>query len=128
MKLKALIMDDSKIMRAMVMKTLENTGLASFSFVEAKDGAEGLVKFDPKHIDICFVDWNMPNLSGFDFVKKAREKKGAESVPMIMVTSEKSMGKMIDALDQAGANAYVCKPFTVEELQHKLSPILEKMK
>jgi two-component system chemotaxis response regulator CheY len=128
MKLKALIMDDSKIMRTMIMKTLEDTGLASFSFVEAKDGAEALVKFDPKHIDICFVDWNMPTLNGFDFVKKAREKKGAESVPMIMITSEKSMGKMIDALDQAGANAYVCKPFTVEELQHKLSPILENMK
>ena len=128
MKIKALVMDDSKVMRIMVMNSLKKTGLASFNFVEAKDGAEGLSKFDPKIIDICFVDWNMPNLSGFDFVRKARTISGAAKTPMVMITSEKSMGKMMDALDDAGANAYICKPFTIEELILKLGPIFKKLK
>ncbi len=128
MKLKALVLDDSKVMRTMVMKALEKTKLAKFSFIEARDGLDGLAKFNHEKIDICFVDWNMPNMSGFDFAKKVRATGSGKNIPIIMVTSEKSMGKMMDAMDQAGANGYICKPFTVQELHQKLDPIIKKMK
>jgi two-component system chemotaxis response regulator CheY len=124
-KVKALVVDDSRVMRNMVMQSLTKSGLAEFEFVEGSDGADALAKFNPTEIDIAFVDWNMPNMTGIDFVRAARAKGDTEHVPMIMVTSEKTMGKMEEALDSAGANAYICKPFTVDELKHKLQKIFD---
>lgn len=127
MKLKALVIDDSRVMRNMVMQNLNKTGLAEFEFVEAGDGAEGLAKFDAGDIDICFVDWNMPNMTGIEFVRQIRAKGNTEHIPLVMVTSEKSMGKVEEALDQAGANAYISKPFTPQEMEHKLQKLIEEI-
>lgn len=126
-KLKALVIDDSRVMRNMVMKTLEQSMLADFEFMEAEDGLDALEKFSPKSTDIVFVDWNMPNMSGIDFVREVRSQKNTEHVPMIMVTSEKKMGKIEEALDNAGANSYICKPFTVEDVQRKIGKIIQEM-
>ncbi len=127
MVLRALVVDDSKVMRTMVKNSLDKTGLAKFKFTEAQDGADALQKFDPKNIDICFVDWNMPKMNGFDFALEVRGIRGTRHIPIVFITSEKTMGKMMDATDKAGANAFICKPFTVDELKHKLKPILDKM-
>ena len=127
MKLRALVVDGSRVMRSMVIQTLRKAGVADFEFTEAEDGADALSKFSPKKIDIVFADWNMPKMSGIDFVRKVRSNKKAAHIPIIMVTSEKSMGKVETALDEAGANEYICKPFTPEQLQRKLAPILEGM-
>ena len=127
MTLRALIIDDSRVMRNMVMQTLRKTNLADFEFTEAEDGADALSKFHPKKTDIVFADWNMPNMSGIEFVREVRSNKKAAHIPIVMVTSEKSMGKVETALDEAGANEYICKPFTPEQLQRKLAPIIEGM-
>lgn len=127
LQLKALVIDDSRVMRNMVMQNLNKAKLAEFEFVEAGDGAEGLEKFKPDEIDICFVDWNMPNMTGIEFVRKARTVPGAENTIMVMVTSEKSMGKIEEALDSAGANAYICKPFTPEDMAVKLKKLLDDL-
>ncbi len=126
MDINALIVDDSGIMRKMVMRTLNQTGLANFSFVEAVDGLDALEKFDPKAIDIAFVDWNMPNMSGIDFVRKIRETS-KEHVPVVMITTEGTMGKVEEALDEAGVDSYVVKPFTAEILQKKLDSLFAKL-
>ncbi|MBI5878014.1 MAG: response regulator [Chloroflexi bacterium] len=127
MKLKALVVDDSRVMRTMVMRMLGEAKLAEFEFIEAEDGVDALHKFSPESVDIAFVDWNMPNMSGIDFVRKVRANRNARHVPIVMVTSERTMGKMEDALDRAGASAYICKPFTAAELQAKLSKIITSM-
>lgn len=126
--LKALVVDDSGVMRKMVMKSLTEAKLVDFEFVEAVDGKDALTKFDPKEIDIGFVDWNMPNMNGIDFVREVRGLygKGVGSVPLVMVTSEKTMGKIEEALDEAGADAFISKPFTTEELQSKLKKTIER--
>lgn len=127
MKLKALVVDDSRVMRNMVRQALQKTELADWDFVEAEDGADALEKFKPDEIDIVFADWNMPNMSGIELVREIRKMESAEEIPIIMVTSEKSMGKVETALDEAGADEYICKPFTVDQLERKLSPIIEDM-
>jgi two-component system, chemotaxis family, chemotaxis protein CheY len=127
MKLRALVVDDSKVMRAMVMESLRKTCLAEFEFTEAVDGADALGKFNPKKVDMAFVDWNMPNMSGVDFVREARAMGHTEHIPIIMVTSEKTIGKMEEALDSAGANAFISKPFTVEYMIQKLGPVIESL-
>ncbi|MCL6628305.1 MAG: response regulator [Armatimonadetes bacterium] len=127
MKIRALVIDDSRVMRNMVKESLRKTELAEFEFDEAEDGNDGLKKFNPKSTDIIFVDWNMPNMTGIDFVRKVRSSHKQCTVPIVMVTSEKSMGKIEEALDKAGANAYITKPFTVEYMQRKLSPLFEEI-
>jgi len=127
LQLKALVIDDSRVMRNMVMQNLLKARLAEFEFVEASDGADGLTKFNPAEFDVCFVDWNMPNMTGIDFVSQARTVPGAENTIMVMVTSEKSMGKIEEALDSAGASAYICKPFTPEDLDMKLRKLFDEL-
>jgi two-component system chemotaxis response regulator CheY len=125
LQLKALVIDDSRVMRNMVMQNLNKAKLAEFEFVEAEDGAVGLTKFNPEEIDIVFVDWNMPNMTGIEFVRKVRALGGTENIPIVMVTSEKSMGKIEEALDSAGANAYICKPFTPDDMTIKLKKLID---
>ncbi len=125
LKLKALVIDDSRVMRSMVMQNLVKAELAEFEFVEAVDGVDGLAKFQAGGIDIAFVDWNMPNMTGVDFVRKVRALGAAGEVPLVMVTSEKSMGKVEEALDAAGATAYICKPFTADDLKRKLAKVID---
>jgi len=127
MKLRALVIDDSRVMRNMVMESLRRTQLAEFEFTEAEDGSDALTKFNPKSTDIVFVDWNMPKMSGIDFVRKVRTTHKNCDVPIVMVTSEKSVGKVEEALDMAGANAYIAKPFTVEYMQKKISPLVNEL-
>lgn len=127
MKLKALVVDDSRVMRNMVMQTLRHTKLAEFEFVEAEDGEDAFNKFGQNKIDIVFCDWNMPKVTGIEFVKKVRATSKNDEVPIVMVTSEKSMGKIMEATDNAGADAYICKPFTADQLTQKLTKIIEDL-
>lgn len=128
MKLRALVIDDSRIMRNMIKNALERTELADFEFTEAGDGAEALKKFDPRLIDIAFIDWNMPKMSGLEFARKVRSMKDGKHIPLIMITSEKTMGKVEIALNQAQVNAYISKPFTLKELHFKLSKVLASVR
>src|SRR5438046_2712115 len=84
MKLRALVIDDSGLMRTRVMKSLRETQLAEFEFTEAQDGSDGLAKFSLNKTDIVFVDWNMPKLSGIDFVRTVRASGKTKHIPIIM--------------------------------------------
>jgi two-component system chemotaxis response regulator CheY len=112
-------------MRAMVMVSLQKTRLADFEFSEAEDGEDALKKFNPKKTDIIFADWNMPKMSGIEFVREVRSMQKTEHIPIIMVTSEKTVSKLEEALDDAGANSFISKPFTVEYMEQKLRPVIE---
>ncbi len=127
MAVNALVVDDSGIMRKMVMRALSDSGLASFNFTEASDGLDALEKFDPKHTEMLFVDWNMPNMSGIDFIKKVREIE-KDHVPVVMITTESTMGKVEEAMDEVGVDCFIVKPFTPDVLHQKLSPLFESIK
>lgn len=111
----------------MVMSTLQRAALADFEFIEAGDGEDALAKFKANSPSIAFCDWNMPNMNGFDFVKLVRADRSLPQIPIIMVTSEKSIGKIDDALNRAGANEYITKPFTVDDVKRKVGPIVTKI-
>ncbi len=124
-KLKALIVDDSRVMRAMVMDRLAKMEVAEFQFTEAEDGQDALEKCGPGKFDIVFADWNMPRLSGIEFLHGLR--KTGSTIPVIMVTSEKTVAKMEEAMEVGGASAFISKPFTLDYLRGKLVPVLEAM-
>ena len=126
MKIKAMVVDDSGIMRKMVMRSLDETKMATFEYVEGVDGADALEKFDPEEIEMLFVDWNMPNMNGLEFICKVREITD-HHIPVVMITTERTMGKVEEAMEQAGVDTFICKPFTTDVLKKKLEILFEKI-
>lgn len=119
-KIKALVVDDSKIMRSAVKRALNQLMIADFEYVEAMDGQDALEKFTDD-IQIIFLDWNMPKMTGVEFSRAIRDKGNTEHIPVVMVTAEKSMGKVDTALNEGGANEYITKPFTADKIFKAIS-------
>jgi two-component system, chemotaxis family, chemotaxis protein CheY len=122
--LRAMIIDDSRVMRNMIMQTLQQSGMASFEFTEAGSGSEGVEKFDADTTDIIFVDWNMPGMNGIEFARHIRSMHWANHIPVVMITSETGQEKQQNAFDKARITCYVTKPFTVEEIRLKVAPVI----
>jgi two-component system chemotaxis response regulator CheY len=114
----ALVIDDSRVIRMVLARTLKELG---FTPVEAVDGREAItvMERDGTGIDLVMVDWNMPKVNGLDFVKYVRARPQFDDVQLVMVTTETELDQMVRALE-AGANEYVMKPFTAEAVQDKL--------
>lgn len=127
MKLRTLVIEDDDAMRSMLIQMLPLTGLAEFKITEAQDGAVGLARFSERGFDIVFVDWNMPKLTGIEFVRKVRAKEKARRATIVMVTGETSLGKVEDALDGADADVYITKPFTIAMLRRQLAKPIEQL-
>lgn len=122
--IKAMVVDDSKIMRSQVKRALDQLLIADFEYVEAMDGEDALGKFTDE-IDMLFVDWNMPKMTGVELARAIRDK-GYENIPIIMVTAEKSMGKVDKALNEGGANEYITKPFTADKMNQAISRYIDE--
>ena len=115
--MRALVIDDSRAARMAVCRILKEVGMETD---EAENGVDALVKlqtFGP--FDLCMVDWNMPVMSGYDFVKEVRRNAEYSNVALIMVTTENEMSQVVKAMS-AGVNEYVMKPFTEEVILEKL--------
>lgn len=119
--MKFLVVDDSVTMRRIVVNTLQRIGYNDI--VEASDGMEALRRYDSS-IQFVITDWNMPNMTGLEFVRALRERPDGSEVPVLMVTT-RSMKADIVAAVQAGANHYVVKPFTPQVLKEKIDNVLE---
>jgi len=122
MSLKVMVVDDSMVMRKLVIKSLKQIGV-DVDAVEASDGKEALKKLDPKTIQLIISDWNMPQMDGLTFVKKVREAKDKKHIPIIMLTTEGSMAKFEEALN-CGVDDYITKPFTPDKLKKKLDKVM----
>ena len=78
---------------------------------------------DKNNIDAIITDWNMPNMSGLELVKRVRAKSKYKDMPILMVTTEDGKTEVITAL-KAGVNNYIVKPFTPPILKKKLEAVL----
>ena len=118
--MRALVIDDSKAMRALLGRLLGEIG---FSVDDAGNGREGLEHLRTHGApDVVLVDWNMPEMSGFEFVQAVRANRDYDAVRLIMVTTETEMTRVVKALG-AGLDAYVMKPFTKEAVVEQLERI-----
>jgi len=114
---RAIVIDDSRAMRGILRRIL--TGM-SFEVIEAKDGQEALSRLaETGRPDLAVVDWNMPNMNGFEFLKAIRADHSFDPMLVVMVTTEVEMLQVASALE-AGANEYVMKPFTEDGMRDKL--------
>jgi two-component system chemotaxis response regulator CheY len=115
--MRALIIDDSKAMRKVLGRTMSNMG---FEVDEAMNGEEAIVLLEQSaNTGIVLVDWNLPEMSGLDFVKAIRSTDQYDSVRLMMVTSDTDEDQMATAF-QAGVDEYVTKPFTDDIIRDKV--------
>jgi two-component system, chemotaxis family, chemotaxis protein CheY len=119
--MKILVVDDFHTMRRIVINLLKQLGFSNV--VEASDGKEALDKVKEDRIDLVISDWNMPNMTGIEFLKELRADEKYKSLPFIMVTAEGKKENVIAAV-HAGVSNYVVKPFNAATLKEKLIKVV----
>jgi len=117
-----LIVDDSFITRKIVRRTFSEMQIPFFC-LEAGDGKKALDLMEPNYINIVFLDWNMPEMDGIEFLKVVRDIPKYEDIPIIMVTSEKGKFSVVEAL-QNGATDYIVKPIQDRIFKEKVTDVL----
>ncbi|MCW5966286.1 MAG: response regulator [Bryobacterales bacterium] len=118
-----LIVDDSAAIRKILARVLQQTEIVTGSIYEAGDGLQALEVLRQKTVALVLSDINMPNMDGIEFLTEMRANSSWQSVPVVMITTEGSQAKVLEAV-QAGASGYVRKPFTADQIKEKLASLL----
>ena len=111
-----LVVDDSKVIRKVARHILETL---NFSVEEASDGEEALARCREAAPDVILLDWNMPVMSGIEFLRTLSEEPLPTRPKVVFCTTESGIGHIRAAVD-AGADEYVMKPFDRDTLESKL--------
>jgi two-component system chemotaxis response regulator CheY len=114
-----LIVDDSRVVRKVARRIAEDLG---FSCEEAEDGQQAYEACQGAMPDAILLDWNMPVMSGIEFLEKLRQMNGGTEPKVIFCTTENDMNHIQRAI-QAGADEYIMKPFDSEIIESKFTQI-----
>ena len=120
---RTLIVDDSSVIRKIVERALRQAGLDDMVVQEAANGTEGLDLLRAKAFDLILSDINMPSMDGLEFLRQLRTQNLAPGVPVVMITTESSEEHVKQAI-LAGAQGYIRKPFTAEQVKERVLPLL----
>ncbi len=125
-KTKILVVDDMLTMRKIEIKILKEMGFSDFT--EAGNGIEAwdIITNSPIPFGLIISDWNMPQCTGLDLLKRLRSDPRLKATPFVMVTAEAEQHQVVEAL-KAGVNQYVVKPFTKDQLTEKLEQVHKKL-
>lgn len=122
MAINILVVDDSAVMRSMILKTIHLSGLDIGDIHEAENGQEGLKVLHDHWIDLAFIDVNMPVMDGMEMLNSIRENPETRNIPVLIVSTESNEDR-IKEIDQQNAG-FVHKPFTPEDLKLKTLEML----
>ena len=116
--MKILIVDDSSVMRRVIKAAADVLDLEA---EEAQDGVEALniLAENFSEIDLVLLDWNMPGKTGFEVLQEIKANEDFKNIPVMMVTTEGHKASIVAAV-RAGADNYLAKPFTIDELEAKI--------
>jgi two-component system, chemotaxis family, chemotaxis protein CheY len=123
-RVRALIVDDSSVMRKIVERSLRQAGIELVEVREAGNGAEALGALKDSPVDLILCDINMPVMDGLEFVRQLQGVENAKGVPVVMITTEGSESHVVQALS-CGARGYIRKPFTAEQVKEHVIPVLD---
>jgi len=123
MSYNVMIVDDSKSMRKVILKTLQLSGFQIGECLEASNGQEALDILEGKWIDLILSDVHMPVMDGFGFIRSLREKDICRDTPVVFVTTEANEDRL-NQLMALGGTGYIRKPFRPEEIRASLSRIM----
>lgn len=126
--MRALIVDDSAVMRKVIERALRQAGLDLTEVLQAGNGEEALQVLRDENLgsaalDLILTDINMPIMDGLQFLNHRKSEDLAQGVPVIMITTEGSRPLVLSAI-AAGAKGYICKPFTAEQIKERIIPLL----
>jgi two-component system, chemotaxis family, chemotaxis protein CheY len=116
---KCLIVDDSSIIRKVARRILEDL---EFQISEAENGEQAVASCRRALPDAILLDWNMPKMDGYDFLRALRRLPGGERPKVVFCTTENGVAHIARAL-QAGANEYIMKPFDRDIVEAKFQEI-----
>lgn len=119
-----LIIDDSTTMRKIVNRSLRQAGLEFDTVLEAGDGQEAIDLLANEKPDIILSDINMPNMDGIEFLKTKSGDPSIKDIPVVMVTTEGGSEDMVEQSMSLGASGCVKKPFTPDQVNEVLGPLL----
>ena len=122
--IRVLIVDDSAVMRKIAERSLRQAGIELCEVLEASNGMEGLAVVKQEAVDLILSDINMPAMDGLEFLQGLRSVENAKNVPVVMITTEGSESRVVEALS-AGAHGYIRKPFTPDQVKERVAPLLE---
>lgn len=124
-KTRVLVVDDMMTMRKVVSKICRDIGFTDIT--EASDGAQAWEKASTANppFGLIISDWNMPNCTGLDFLKKIRADSKVAKTPFLLVTAEAEVQQVAEAV-KSGVDNYVVKPFTKDTLMAKLEAVYKK--
>jgi Response regulator containing CheY-like receiver, AAA-type ATPase, and DNA-binding domains len=121
--MRILVVDDFSTMRKIIKNILRQLGFTNV--IEADDGSTGWEALNRENVDFIISDWNMPKMSGIEFLRKVRASEEYAELPFLMVTAEAQQENIIEAV-QAKVSNYIVKPFTPETLNQKIQKIFGK--
>jgi len=122
-QIRALIVDDSSVMRKIVERSLRQAGIDLSHVIEAGNGVEALGLLDSNTVDLILCDINMPVMDGLELVRHLQTIDKLRGVPVVMITTEGSESNVIQALS-LGAKGYIRKPFTPDQVKEHVLPVL----
>ncbi|MFO7707948.1 MAG: response regulator [Desulfobacterales bacterium] len=122
MAVNILIVDDSAVMRAMIRKTIELSGLQLGTIHQAVDGREGLSALETNWIDLVIADINMPVMNGEEMIERMQAVPDLKSIPTIVVSTEGSRVR-IERLERRGVR-FIHKPFSPEMIRDTVKAVL----
>ena len=112
-----LVVDDSRVIRKVARRILEDIG---FEIAEASDGMEALAWCRAAMPDAVLLDWNMPVMTGIEFLRHLRLEPGGDRPTVVFCTVENDLERIREALD-CGANEYIMKPFDSDIIASKFA-------
>ena len=121
--MRILVVDDSSTMRRIIINTLNKIGYSDCH--EAANGREGVERLGATPVDMIITDWNMPEMSGVDFIRAVRANDSTKHLPVLMVTTNAAQDDIVEAM-RAGVNNYVVKPFTPDTIREKIQAALKQ--
>lgn len=122
MKSRILLIEDDPALRKLLKEALPE----SIFFIDtAETGREGMEMIVKRKPDLILLDWNLPDLNGFEVCKYVKQNKECAHIPIIMVTAYGELNRKVSALD-VGADDYITKPFEIEELIARVKAVLRR--
>jgi two-component system chemotaxis response regulator CheY len=115
--MKALVADDSNLIRHFLRKVLEPEGIEVTEATDGKEALQALQTGEP--VDVALLDWRMPVMDGYDVLEIIRADHKFDDMQVVMVTTETDMSLVNKAMD-SGANEYIMKPFSKDVVLEKL--------
>jgi two-component system chemotaxis response regulator CheY len=122
-----LVVDDSLVMRKVILRALKMADIEFDLALEAQDGFEALACLRANKVGLILCDINMPGMSGIELLRRIKQEGLAVGAPIVIVTTQGSEPQVLEAIAN-GASGYIRKPFTNKQMEDNMKSLLEYCK